>query len=123
VQCCAALEHVISWTQCRIVMSSAWRYTGHGPDSPFAQCCRGIGFASLSDSVIGATRLDAHKTESRHLAILDWVTEHKPTTWVAVDDLLDIAELGAGHYLITDGTTGLTMRDSERLIQLLGRFE
>jgi len=54
---------------------------------------------------------------------LDWVTEHKPTTWVAVDDLLDIAELGAGHYLITDGTTGLTMRDSERLIQLLGRFE
>jgi hypothetical protein len=120
----ARLLNVIWATDCDIVLSSAWRYHGCGLGSVFVQCL----FGSLDDEdattisrrIIGTTRLET-EPEPRHLAILDWVAEHKPEVWVAVDDLDDIRNLGEGHYVQTDGNRGLTFADAQKLIELLGR--
>jgi hypothetical protein len=119
--CCYRLLDVIRATECYIVLSSAWRYMGHGPGSVFAQCLRGVlgNYTAwlIRRRIIDATRLES-APERRHETILAWVEEHRPKTWVAVDDLVDIELLGQGHYVRTDGQ-GLTDADALRLIQLL----
>jgi len=139
IGCCVNLAEVIRATHCRIVLSSAWRYSGWGRHSLFSQCLRGspcwvsdddaitVATTPIAEtiiaSIIGATRLDKSPTEDRHVAILEWVAEHTPTRWVAVDDLDCIADCGEGHYLRTDGKVGLTYEDADKLVEMLGAWK
>jgi len=125
--CCACLARIVR-SGCEIVLSSSWRYSGFRRRSIFGQCvfdaCRS--FLRLGDAIaivgniVGATRLDKSPREPRHLAILDWVAEHKPEQWVAIDDLDDIRKLPDGHWVQTDGAVGLTDADADMVIELLG---
>jgi hypothetical protein len=120
VECCRNLWRVLRQVECRIVLSSAWRYMGFGPDSVYGQCLRAVGFADIQRLTIDRTRLE-QGPEERHLAILDWVDEHKPKRWVAVDDLEEIERLPAGHWLRTDGKRGFTISDAHALRILIER--
>jgi hypothetical protein len=123
--CVRTFEQVVRTSDCNLIMSSAWRYMGHGPDSVFSQCLAMVSVDSgctIMSSVIDALPIEPKgKCVQRDELIRDYVKECGLSCerWVAVDDLADIEKLGAGHFLRTDGSVGLQPTDSRRLICLL----
>ncbi len=118
------LDRILFKTGCKIILSSAWRYMGHGCRSVFAQCVRTVASTQLMAgriicATIGACDLEeVGKPIPRDELILRWVDAHRPKHWVALDDLDDIRRLPAGHWVQTDGAVGLTEYDAARVIEL-----
>lgn len=104
-----------------IVLSSAWRYMGHGRDSVYGQCLRvshHLGIEVVART-IGALRLEERCVPvDRDALISEYVAAHQLTQWVAVDDLLEIERLPEGHWVRTDGRVGLTKPDVDRVVEL-----
>ena len=57
--------------------------------------------------------------EMRPLQILAYVDEHKPTRWLAVDDLA--LDLPIDHFVKTDGNKGLMPHNMLEMMLLLGK--
>lgn len=134
----ARLNRVLVATDCRIVLSSAWRYLVHRGEMNL----RGMEWllrshGVLADRLVGITRADLmirvvydgqpatwpHTNERGH-QISDWLMGDNRWTcqpYAVVDDM-DLGISEAGHpFVMTDGKVGLTVADADRLIELLGR--
>jgi hypothetical protein len=134
--CVAHLNHVIRETECKIVLSSAWRYVVLGGDMTlkgFDYMLRTHGLICPSDSaslIVGCTVPDelppkAMGDGKRGRQCRDWLNspenQWKVTWFAAVDDEDDgFAELGI-PAVITNGARGLTAEDADKLIGLLNR--
>ena len=133
------LNRVLRATGAKVVLSSAWRYILHRGE------CNLIGlewlFRShgiLAGRLVGVTRPDTMErpvysgdpgtlpqVNERGHQILEWIhlapgMVGVPVKQYAVVDDLDLGITDARHpCVITDGKTGLTDADADRLIQLL----
>lgn len=127
-RCVDHLNQVIEATDCRLVISSAWRYMIHGN----AMSLRGFEYLlrthrlAVTDRLCGFTRPDtpdegqAQDPAHRGRQILEWVDAYGDgARWAAVDDLDLSTVLPAGRFLRTDGLRGLTWSDAQQLIRLL----
>lgn len=140
-ECVKHLNRVVRETGCVIVVSSAWRYILHAGDMTprgFGYMLRTHGLLSGGRQlVVGYTAKDAEPVrQERHGErgrqcrqwLDDWsaalLTGSQPepvASYAAVDDDDDgFAEAGI-PAVITDGGTGLTAADADRLIEMLGR--
>lgn len=130
-ECVKRLNRVVEATQCKIVISSAWRYMVHGGAmtlTGFAYMLRTHGLLGITN-IIGVTAKDREPVDPEALErgeqirrfVRHWNSEGKAaiTHFVAVDDE-DIGHTAAMVPLVlTDGGKGLTDDDSEKLIALL----
>jgi HAD domain in Swiss Army Knife RNA repair proteins len=136
-ECVKHLNRVVRETDCRIVLSSAWRYMVHGGQMTlkgFGYMLRTHGLIASSvgsfDLIIGLTRKDDEsvdpkdlKADERAQQCRDWLifAEHKPHTFAAVDDQDHLFDAHGIPAVITDGKFGMTAADADKLIELLGR--
>lgn len=126
-ECASQLNRIIEQTDCKLVISSAWRYLIH------SGVMNTVGFERMLNThgvrvykrIAGVTRPDANLSDKheRGKQIRDWVngthrSEIERYAVVDDDDELGIPE--AGHpFVKTDGKVGLTEADADRLIALL----
>lgn len=145
-ECVQHLNRVVQETGCKIVVSSAWRYMVHGGAMTllgFGYMLRTHGLLGHSQAIVGLTRKDEESTDPQHVPvderakqIREWVQWwdddgrfrssvdlDRVTTFVAVDDDDDGFASHGVPAVITDGGTGLTEADADRLIDMLGRAE
>ena len=132
-ECVAQLNRVIAATDCKLVISSAWRYLvvnesmtllglenlllTHGLD------CKG--------RVAGLTREDRSLSDKheRGKQVREWINSYlsfnlRLDRYAVVDDDDELGIPEAGHpFVKTDGKVGLTEADADKLIALLGRIE
>lgn len=131
--CVARLNHVIRETDCKIVVSSAWRYlvlnwsmTVVGLENLFLT--HGL---DCYQRIAGVTRRDISATVTdRGEQIAEYVSDHGIIRYAVVDDggfendgatWTDLGISAADHpFVLTVGDVGLTDEDADRLIQLLG---
>ena len=67
--------------------------------------------------VIGVTpRLD----QIRGIEIQKWLDDHQVTDYVIIDDDSDMLEIQMVNFIKTDNNIGLTSRDVDRAIEILG---
>jgi hypothetical protein len=147
-ECVKHLNRVVRETGCRIVLSSAWRYIVHGGDMTlrgFGYLLRTHGMAAAETGtlaarlIIGLTRKDDEsvdpldlKPDERARQIRDWlewwgddaqmraaVGLGVVTRFAAVDDEDHGFEAHGVPAVITDGKTGLTSADADKLIAIL----
>lgn len=132
------LNNVLTVTDARIVLSSAWRYLVHRGDLKLA----GLNWLLRSHGImagrlVGITRPDTMERwqpgdntparvhpvhDERGAQITDWlrVNHPNPATSYAVVDDMDLGIRAAGHpFVQTDTHVGLTPDDAEMLISLL----
>jgi len=126
--CVQNFNHVLHATNCKIVVSSAWRYMilkGDMTLRGFEHLLSSHG-VDARDRIIGNTRQDCEDLENndRGLQISEWlIANHSPPgslqPYAVVDDL-DLMITQFGHpFVQTDGQFGLTPSDAMRLIELL----
>ena len=117
------LGNTLVETGAKIVLSSAWRYMGWGPNSVYGQCLQGAHrywCELIINSTIGATPLEDNGPEERDVTIRRWIDANwEPIRWVAIDDLQCISRLGYEHCVITDGAKGMTPDNMWELIKKL----
>lgn len=111
-------------TDAKIVISSAWRtFMREEKDErglcPFRFAMHKAGFPT--GRILGRTS-DGWK--ARGTEINDWIMEHKPQRWVIIDDeafnfMED--EVQAQRFVQTDGACGLTWRDCQSAMRILGQ--
>ena len=111
-------NRIIHETDCKLVISSAWRYMviGGALTLPgFAYMLRTHGVTDKAE-IIGMTASDEDEP-NRSDQILAWIAEHpEVTSWVAVDDLnLDLGD----NFVQTDSKVGLTQELAEVIIEKL----
>jgi hypothetical protein len=130
----ARLNRVLKATGAYIVLSSAWRYIVHRRECDI----RGMEWLLRSHGLIagrllGITRPDEMMPKvwngditvwpvenERGRQISDWLQSHIHLTYAVVDDM-DLGITEAGHRLVkTDGAAGMTDKDADELIRLLG---
>ncbi len=125
-QCVDRLNRVITETDCRIVISSAWRYM-------IGENMRLVGFENLLlthglavvGRIVGRTRDDRNLSDKheRGKQIRDWLDSchaAKGCRYAVVDDDDEVGIPESGHpFLQTDGNKGLTDADADTLIRLL----
>ena len=133
------LNRVITETGCKIVLSSAWRYMilgGQMTEQGFGYMLRTHGLICRGGSmnlIVGHTREDDPsvdpkdlREDERAMQIKDWLAWRSQFTppviaFATVDD----EEQGFAKHgipaVITDGKTGLTEADADRLIEIFGR--
>jgi hypothetical protein len=104
----------------QIVLSSAWRYM----ILKEAMTIKGFEHLLVSHGVACVDRLIDHTGQDtkmgydRHIQIREWVENHLPDKWVALDDL-DLS-LPEEHFVhVTDGK-GITM---EHVLSLIKKFQ
>jgi len=134
--CIDHLNHVIRQTDCRLVISSAWRYMVLGESmrlGGFQYLLRTHGLLWLRDDyspIIGILDFDPESRPPYHRGALArrWLDKHLEVKhYAAVDDLSDEEPdfLGYGQFGIqlvqTFGMNGMTGSDAERLIDILVR--
>lgn len=125
--CVKELNRVLAATDCKLVISSSWRYM----ILKGAMTCVGFSHLLSSHGAIAYNRvldcLEADgpdKGEKRGRLIEEWLTHNwnaKP--YVVVDDL-DLEITKYGHpFVQTDGSVGLTTADADRLIAILNKVD
>ena len=129
-ECVAQLNRVIAATDCKLVISSAWRYLVHNRHMTI------IGLENLllthgvdaKGRVFSVTRNDLNISDKheRGKQITEWIREYanggSPFGYAVVDDDNELGIPEAGHpFVKTDGKVGLTEADADRLIDILGR--
>lgn len=110
-------------TDARMVISSAWRDFMRDENEglcPFRFAMHKVGLPV--HRIIGRT---GPGFESRGRQINEWILEHKPFgMWVILDDeefdFHDDAVMSQ-RFVQTDGTVGLTWRDCQKALRILGR--
>jgi hypothetical protein len=125
----ARLQRVLDATGAEVVLSSAWRYQvllGACTLKGFEHLlrthgirCRLVGVTDKdNDAQVEATG-GATNGDQRSGQIRRWLAAFRPdvTRWAAVDD--SMLDLGAAHYVGTDGARGLQDEQADRLIALL----
>lgn len=125
--CADRLNIILTITDCRLVISSAWRYMIHRG----AMTIRGFEHLLQShriraqDRIIGITREDRSIEEPRALQIAEWWNEHRrdwgdTKAWAIVDDM----DLGFTQSLMpfvqTNSNFGLSDANMNDLLKLLG---
>lgn len=134
--CIQRLNRVVAQTECKIVISSAWRYMlfrkGRKPAPmtllgfQYMLYTHGLVGAVSRDLIIGHTCSDEIVSD-RGDQVIDWATDHclEPDEWAVVDD--DPMEMELGKYrdrlVRTNGKTGMTDATVRRLVKLLGKAE
>ncbi len=126
--CVDRLNRVLDETGCEVVLSSAWRYMVLGGAmtlSGFGYLLRTHGVRNLGARLVGTTGHDTQTedpTERGRLVVAWLMGQCGVMRAVVVDDMAVCGE-GSAHIPLvqTDGKTGLTDADVDRLIALLGR--
>lgn len=128
-QLVARLRYVIAKTNCRIVVSSSWRhhetYAPYRPDRNWRDVLSGMIGIRGSSLFVGETPTD--RSGQRGIEIGKWLLEHSDEvdSWCVVDDeTVDIVPyLGGDRVVKTDMTTGMTMEDAKRMVEILNRAD
>merc|ERR1719181_429923 len=107
------LGEIVSKTKASIVLSTAWRHDADGR----CEISNKLQEYGLPGDVSFTPTIGRY---SRALEILKWVDHHKPSTWVAVDDLPLLEESGKmqDHFVQTDDRTGLRHKTADQIVQL-----
>lgn len=120
--CVKHLNSVVQRSQCKLVLSSSWRYMVN----PDAMTVKGFGYMLKSHGVvgelIGVTCLD-HECDGRGEQIKRWVDEHQPKVFAVVDDIRSGMDAIADRMVKTDCGVGMTAHDAECLVKLLGEVD
>lgn len=121
-ECVENLNRVLrAVPDCVIVLSSAWRYLVSGGAMTLAGFNCLLRTHGVKDTpVVGLTRNDdqLEDPKGRGRQILEWVSSNPGVKkFVAVDDL-DIAVEGL-PFIMTDGDSGMTVENSNKLIAIL----
>lgn len=123
------LGRILQETECRIVVSSAWRLGGIGPTSDFqkALMCACTGkdrFTKVTNALAGRTPHlpDGHRGSE----IKEWIEKYDfKGTFVIVDDEGDMQpytdRLVKTLFSGPEGKTGLTTAHADRIIAMLNR--
>lgn len=105
------LNHVIEGTDCKVVISSAWRYM-----IPEAMTILGFEYMlktyGFKGQVAGITERDEGCFPTREAQIRSYPKDDK---WAVVDDL----PLQIENFVRTDGRLGLQLHEAVKLINLL----
>jgi hypothetical protein len=124
--CVARLNRVLDETGCEVVLSSAWRYMvlmGALTLSGFGYLLRTHGVRNLGTRLVGTTGLDTQTEDptERGRLIVAWLMEQVGVAQAVVVDDMPILGPETAHldFVQTDGKTGLTDADADRLILLL----
>jgi len=132
--CMASLNRIIHDTDCKIVLSSAWRYIVHGHD----MTCRGFeymlrthGLIDRPGVILDLTRPDAALNEPRSAQILHWLREAESCCglaleirtfhWAVVDDLdlgFSACEQCGPRFVRTNGKSGLNHVSAQQIIDV-----
>jgi hypothetical protein len=113
-ECMTALASSVRRTGAQVVLSTTWRET-----APQRRC---VDLQLQKNQIapsIGATPMLPGPGGGRAKEIMQWVAEHRPTRWVAIDDVA-LPQLPAEHFVHTDPSRGFTPADAERVVALLG---
>lgn len=120
----SALNKIISETNAKVVLSSAWRLIKSVDETN--QLFNEIG---VKAKVISATESlhykDTFKLAPRGLEILKWIKdnhrllENGLENYVIIDDEDDILDIQEGHFLQVDDKVGLTESNANEIIDFL----
>jgi hypothetical protein len=117
-RCVDQFNRIILKTDCKLVISSAWRYMVIGNAvtlDGFSYMLRTHGV--IDHTIIGMTASD-EEIENRNDQILTWVKgRNDVTSWVAIDDLSLV--LPDDHFVQTDPKIGLTEDKADEVIRKL----
>lgn len=109
------LRHLVQQSNASIVLSSAWRLAPRTMQIVNQQLVRhGL------EKVIDKTA-DFGYAGKRSAEILQWVKQHEPSAWIAIDDIdlaADESRLN-NHFLHTNSQVGLTAEQCELGLRLL----
>ena len=119
--CLAALRRIVGETGAAIVLSSSWQ-SSEASLAMVNRALRTNGLPTVVDKTLpsGAT---ATSEEGRAREIARWVETHADQCsggWVVLDDMDVQPHLPAGHVVRTRAESGLTDRDAELAVELLG---
>ncbi len=134
-RCVANLNRLVQTTDCKIVLSSAWRYmilNGAMTIKGFQYMLRTHGvtkYLEIIDTLPADNQLEfvagSNKAPGRGQAIHEWVEkakpEAKPEKWAIVDDL-DVSYgicKECPNFVQTNPNVGLTEEDTTRLLEIL----
>lgn len=133
--CMVQLNRVVAETDCKIVLTSSWRYMILGEQMTikgfeYMLATHGLITRENESLIIGCTRKDIqpHLCD-RGQQVLDWLHEKmidcKRAAWAVVDDMPELVQLGKHQwrFVATDGTVGLTVAEADRLIAILNGKE
>lgn len=109
------LSHIVKSTRCEIVLSSTWRRNVMGELDVLK---KKLGYRGL---VIKDTTpifdFCVRGTEIQH-----WLHSHPGVTrWCILDDDSDMLPDQLLNFVKTDGMIGLTQRDADKVIEILGK--
>lgn len=112
-RCCRWFNFVVRETNCKVVISSSWRYG------------KTLGFfedlwkeRGLEGEIVGLTR----KGETRGEEIQKWLDDHEGVTnYVIVDDDDDMLHEQKDNFVLTNYREGLTFETSSKIIEILNR--
>ena len=102
--CVTQLKRVIQETGCQIVVDSTWRLRGLKWIQQFFKHVVGIEILDITKELKG-----------RGEEILEWVSRHDVTKFIAVDD--DVHDMGKVPFVNTTWTSGLDQRSADEIIQ------
>lgn len=134
--CVQRLNSVVKATDCKIVISSAWRYMMLRPRKNRAAAMTLLGFQymlhthglmthnhkDMSSIIIGHTCSD-EEIATRGKQVLHWIrtAKAKIEKWAAVDDIDFRHELGKfAPLVVTDSKSGIQGSHVKELVKLLG---
>ena len=114
--CMGPLSSALRAIDAIVVLSTTWRETAPQRRAVDAQLAR-HGLPCHSSCTPSLPQLRG----GRSAEILQWVAEHRPSRWLAIDDNAMLAQgLPADNFLQTEPSRGFTETDAERVRTSLG---
>ncbi len=124
------LAWLVKKTGCKIVLSSAWRYMGSGPNSVFVQCLYGCLRHNYDRDAISSVIIEAiiskaeieevGKPIDRDELIRRWMEVNGvPEVFVVLDDLPCVRSFG-DNAVVCNPHCGLRTCDLEKAFKILG---
>lgn len=118
-RCVRWLRFIIEKTDCKIVISSAWRFAGLKAMKAMWK------LRNLPGEVIDRTPFDASEStknrynedSERGLEIQEWLDINKPENYCIVDDEIDM--LSHQNFIRTDSEYGLNRRTALDIVKIL----
>lgn len=129
--CMTSLNRVVAETDCKLVITSSWRYMILGEQMTikgfeYMLATHGLILRENESLVVGYTRKDISPNNTdRGQQIIDWLYEKlidsKRAAWAVVDDMPELVQLGHHQWRLvaTDGKVGMTAADADTLIRIL----
>jgi hypothetical protein len=106
------LEYIVKETDAKIVVSSTWRHSG------IEQMKLMWEMRDLPSEVIGVTPfLNTERGEE----IAEYLRENEVDSYVIIDDDCDMLPEQINNFVQTDGEYGLTLREANKIIDILNR--